>query len=195
MTTLTHDAAPLAAARSAGSRPARARPGIITAAVVIQALLLLYVTVSTVGELAGMARITPTGDQAALVGAVVGGIAYIAIGAMLVRGLFTGSVLAQRLVLLGAGWAVLSTVLALPRLESIGASMMLLLVAWGAVRALQFYWLTRPEAKVWFGLDCPACGSQKTRGASLLYRKLRCRSCDHVWDRTARETIDVEAFD
>jgi hypothetical protein len=32
-----------------------------------------------------------------------------------------------------------------------------------------------------FSLVCPACGTPTSLGADFLFRKARCRKCDHVW--------------
>ena len=41
--------------------------------------------------------------------------------------------------------------------------------------------LGRPAAYAWFHLVCPDCGKRTGRGADLLYRQVRCRSCGKVF--------------
>lgn len=69
------------------------------------------------------------------------------------------------------------------------------MLVWVGLRAWQFRMLTRSDALVHFGLGCPVCRGERTRGASLFCGKLRCKDCDHVWQRAERHAVDVAAFD
>lgn len=75
--------------------------------------------------------------------------------------------------------------------EGVIAGSLLMLVVHGAISV----GVRTVDARRWFGLQCPTCGSQKVAAASLLIRRLRCRGCGHRWDRRAVERVDVAAFD
>jgi len=41
--------------------------------------------------------------------------------------------------------------------------------------------LGRPSAFAWFGLVCPKCGTQSSRGNDFLFRSARCPSCGEIY--------------
>lgn len=153
------------------------RPSIVVVAAAIEALV---VTLEVVGSI----------DTGA-----AGAIGVGVVGLLLTAGLWQGSLLTQRLVLLGAVLTVVGgTLRSLATLDSDGPGSLAMLI-WVAVRGAQWWCLTRPEARVFFGLDCPACGGLETTGASLFYGKMRCKGCEHTWLRAERHAVDVAAFD
>lgn len=124
---------------------------------------------------------------------------HLSIGAVLVIGLYRGWAACRQLVMLGAGLTIGFAVINGFQAIGDGAAGLALLLMLGAfVRGLQINKLIQPAAKRHFGFDCPACGSLKVAGASLLYDKRVCKSCDHRWaESTAERTqqVDVAAFD
>jgi hypothetical protein len=41
--------------------------------------------------------------------------------------------------------------------------------------------LGRPSARSYFGLACPQCGSIKTKAGDLFFKKIKCKTCGHLW--------------
>lgn len=125
----------------------------------------------------------------------------LGVGVLLTIGLLRGSVLAQRLVLLGSAWACLIFAdvmqhIVLDEAFSFAAlfdraGVFVLLIAYGCAAIFQLYALTRSSAKTHFGLICPSCGGAKVRGASLLYGRLKCRACGHLWSKSSAQSASV----
>lgn len=125
----------------------------------------------------------------------VGRLGLLAIGIALLVGLERRSLVARRLVLIGAGYTVVTVVLGLLRLlvdpqpfvSAFGLPALALMlgfpVADALARGLQIHMLRRADARAHFGLTCPACGSDDVRGArlSLLSTALTCRACGVGW--------------
>lgn len=42
--------------------------------------------------------------------------------------------------------------------------------------------MSRPSARAWFGLACPACGHLYPLPAKWGYRLARCRDCHAIWE-------------
>lgn len=127
-----------------------------------------------------------------------GHIAWAAIGVALCVGLHHRVVIAQRLVLVAALlWSLLIgalvlmmafAVLSIDEGPKVGILSVGLLpgVLYVGVRIAQIVALTRPEARVFFGLDCPECGSHAFRAQSATYSRVQCRMCGHAWQTGRR---------
>jgi len=79
---------------------------------------------------------------------------------------------------IGAGWLLLGSVFIFRYLGTPGTAVMLAIVALGI--ATPVLW-TRPGAKRYFGLCCPACGGLRIGAESMTLSERRCAACNTVF--------------
>jgi hypothetical protein len=112
-----------------------------------------------------------------------------AFAAVLSALLLTGLLRRSRLAWLWARWLALALAAVLAVRLTVGivqgqvsvASLALVALGFVLPLAVAALALSRPSAWAFYGVVCPNCGYRSGAAADLLFRRARCRRCEHEW--------------